>query len=56
MPKADTRLSDRQGFAASVYVSRAGLQRNALSRELGAGSTAHDRFQERLRTGVFAAV
>jgi putative transposase len=39
-------MSDRQAFAAIVYVLRTGIQWNALPRELGASSTVHDRFQE----------
>ena len=37
--------SDRQMFAAIVYVLRTGIQWNALPRELGASSTVYDRFR-----------
>lgn len=46
-------MSDRQAFAAIVYVLRTGLQWNALPRELGASSTVHDRFQEWEQAGLF---
>jgi len=40
------RMADRAAFVALVYVLRTGIQWNALPRELGAGSTVHDRFQQ----------
>jgi len=47
------RADDRQLFFAIYYVLRTGLQWKALPRRLGAASTAHDRFQEWTRAGVF---
>jgi putative transposase len=49
-------MSDRQAFAAIVYVLRTGMQWNALPRELGASSTVHDRFQEWEKAGFFKAL
>src|SRR6476660_2136989 len=37
--------SDRQMFAAIVYVLRTGIQWHALPREMGASSTVYDRFR-----------
>ncbi len=48
-----TRIDDRRAFAAIVYVLRTVIQWNALPRELGASSPAHDRFQEWERAGFF---
>lgn len=50
------RMSDRQAFAAIMYVLRTGIQWNALPRELGASSTVHDRFQEWEKAGFFKAL
>ena len=50
------RVSDRQIFAALVYILRTGIQWNALPRELGASSTVHDRFQEWEQAGFFQAL
>ncbi len=47
------RMSDRDAFAAMIYVLRTGIQWNALPREMGASSTVHDRYQEWERLGFF---
>ena len=50
---ARPRRDNRQMFYAMHYLLRAGLQRNALPRCLGAASTVHDRLQEWAAAGVF---
>lgn len=47
------RVSDERLFVAIWYVLRTGIQWKALPRQLAASSTAHDRFQEWARLGVF---
>lgn len=47
------RNDDRQMLDAIFYVLRTGIQWKALPHHLGAGSSAHDRFQEWQRAGVF---
>ncbi len=47
------RNDDRQMMDAIYYVLRTGIQWKALPRSLAAGSSAHDRFQEWRRAGVF---
>ena len=44
---------DRQAFTTILYVMRAGIQWNALPRDLGASSTVHDRFLAWARAGFF---
>jgi putative transposase len=46
--------SDRQMLGAILYVLRTGLQWNALPREIGASTTAYDRFRAWERDGFFA--
>ncbi len=50
------RASDRSVFEAMVHVLKAGIQWNALPREIGASSTVHDRFKEWRRKGFFEAL
>lgn len=51
------RVSDRQCADAIFYVLRTGCQWQALNQtNLCAHSTAHDRFQEWVKTGVFLAL
>lgn len=45
--------SDRQMMDAIFYVLRTGIQWKALPRSMGAGSTAHRRFQQWEKAGVF---
>ena len=52
-PRGRPRGSDRQLFFAIFYVLRTGIQWKALPRCLGAASTAHDRFRQWVRAGVF---
>ena len=47
------RNDDRQMMDAIFYVLRTGIQWKALPRIIAAGSSAHDRFQEWQRAGVF---
>ena len=48
------RVADRRGADAIFYVLRTGCQWSALTQtDLGAKSTAHDRFQEWVEAGVF---
>jgi|ERR1700737_3124149 putative transposase len=47
------REDDRAMMDAIYFVLRTGMQWNALPREYGASSTAHDRFQEWRDAGVF---
>jgi putative transposase len=46
-------MSDRDAFAAMIYLLRTGIQWNALPRQMGASSTVHDRYQEWEREGFF---
>ena len=45
--------SDRQVMDAIFYVLRTGIQWKALPRSMGSGSTAHRRFQQWEKAGVF---
>ncbi len=47
------RMNDRQAMAAIWYKLRTGCSWKALPRQLGAGSTVHDRFQAWAAAGVF---
>jgi len=47
------RNDDRQMMDAIFFVLRTGIQWKALPRSIAAGSSAHDRFQEWQRGGVF---
>jgi transposase len=47
------RMDDRKAMSAIFYVSRTACQWNALPRSIEASSTAHDRFQEWRKVGVF---
>lgn len=48
------RVPDRRGLAAILFVLRTGCQWKALdATDLGSGSTAHRRFQEWVRAGLF---
>jgi putative transposase len=47
------RNDDRTMLEAIFYVLRTGMQWKALPREIAAGSSVHDRFQEWLQAGVF---
>jgi putative transposase len=47
------RNDDRKMMEAIFYVLRTGIQWKALPRQIAAGSSAHERFQEWLRAGVF---
>ena len=51
--KGRPRMSDRQAMAAIWYKFRTGCSWKALPRDLGAGSTVYDRFQEWQAAGVF---
>lgn len=46
-------MPDKKAFDAIFYISRTGIQWNALPRCLGAASTVHDRFQKWCVEGVF---
>jgi transposase len=46
----------RQVFDGILYVLRTGCQWKALPKEYGSGSTAHRRFQQWVREGVFERV
>ena len=48
--------SDRQMLSAIFYVLRTGIQWNALPRELGASTTAYDRFRLWEHQGVFERI
>jgi len=50
------RRDNRQMMTAIFYLLRTGCQWNALSRQLGAASTVHDRFQEWQGAGLFAGL
>ncbi len=53
-PKGGRPRGDAQQlFNAMFYVLRTGIQWKALPSQLGAASTAHDRYQERVKAGVF---
>ncbi len=47
------RVDDYKLFQAMFYVLRTGIQWQALPRQLAACSTAHDRYQEWVKAGVF---
>jgi putative transposase len=47
------RMDDRQAMTAIWHKLRTGCSWKALPRDLGAGSTIHDRFQEWQAAGVF---
>jgi putative transposase len=48
------RVPDRRVLAAILFVLRTGCQWKALdATDLGSGSTAHRRFQEWVRAGLF---
>ncbi|MCI0477042.1 MAG: IS5 family transposase [Anaerolineales bacterium] len=47
------RNDNRKMMEAIFYVLRTGIQWKALPRSIAAGSSAHDRFQEWLKAGVF---
>lgn len=51
--KGRPRMNDRQAMTAILYKLRTGCSWKALPRDLGAGSTIHDRFQEWQAAGVF---
>jgi putative transposase len=51
--KGRPRMDDRQAATAILYKLRTGCSWKALPRDLGAGSTVHDRFQEWQAAGVF---
>jgi putative transposase len=48
------RLPDRQVLEAILFVAHSGCPWKQLPRELGAGSTVHDRFREWAAAGVFS--
>ncbi len=53
-PKGGRPRGDAQQlFNAMFYVLRTGIQWKALPSQLGAASTAHDRYQEWVKAGVF---
>ena len=47
------RNDDRKMLDGSFYVLRTGIQWKALPRQIGAGSSVHDRFQEWQQASVF---
>ena len=49
------RAHDRPLFDGVIWVLRTGAQWSAVPRAFGPKSTVHDRFQEWVRTGAFAA-
>jgi len=51
--KGRPRMNDRQAMVAIWYKLHTGCSWKALPRELGAGSTVYDRFQEWQAAGVF---
>jgi putative transposase len=51
--KGRPRMNDRQAMVAIWYKLRTGCSWKALPRDLGAGSTVYDRFQEWQAAGVF---
>ncbi len=50
------RNDDRQMMEAIFYVLRTGVHWKALPRSIAAGSSAHDRFQQWRKAGVFEAL
>jgi len=51
--KGRPRMDDRQAMTAIWHKLRTGCSWKALPRDLGAGSTVYDRFQEWRSAGVF---
>jgi transposase len=47
------RMNDRQAMSAIWYKLQTGCSWKSLPRQLGAGSTVHDRYREWLAAGVF---
>ena len=47
------RMDDRKAMEAILYVFRTGCKWKALPTSIGAPSTAHDRFQEWRKAGLF---
>ncbi len=51
--KGRPRMNDRQAMAAIWYKLQTGCSWKSLPRDMGAGSTIHDRYQEWQAAGVF---